>query len=87
MICRGRRSGELVEISQWCNDWFSTTEPRVYNPTQLAFTSMDMRTIATHKNNGTLFSEYETKTSNPKCGIYVYTFKKIQFKKSRVMHI
>jgi hypothetical protein len=58
LVLRGRGQDSEVEISQWCNDWFSTTDGRIYSPASLAFTNADFNEIAAHKNNGMLFELY-----------------------------
>lgn len=65
LILRGKHAGKVVSISQWCNDWFSidsndvelATKP--FSPASLAFRKQDMELIKAHKNNGTLFEEFE----------------------------
>jgi hypothetical protein len=64
LIRNGKHKNEVVEISQWCNDWFSINtgtkrDCRPLSPTMLAFTFKDLKEILTHKNNGTLLLEFK----------------------------
>lgn len=88
LITRGKNKGREVEISQWCNDWFSinTGDPMIdrlpFSPSSLAFTREDMETIRTHKNNGILFNLFGIRErsfkivgdENPDYEKYVLTF-------------
>jgi len=60
LVLRGKNKGE-VEISQWCNDWFSTMDGKIYSPAALAFTEKDFIEICQHNNNGQMFNWYEPK--------------------------
>lgn len=77
LILKGRGMGREVEVSQWCNDWF-TLEGYVqpFSPTSLAFTPLGMKEIKEHKNNGMLFVEFEWVLIKGK-DIYCLTFKRI----------
>lgn len=91
LITRGKFTGKEVEVSQWCNDWFML-DPRKnedltedqkaeihrnpFSPTSLAFNMKDWNTIVVHKNNGTLFDQFEKREMDGRLGAYEYTFKK-----------
>jgi len=90
LVIRGKYAGREIEVSQWCNDWF-TLDPRndetltdaqhreimvkPFSPTQLAFTHTDFLEIERHKNNGVLFDEFEKKRVE-NLGNYEWTFKR-----------
>lgn len=65
LVLRGKHKGKTYVVSQWCNDWFMLDAEDMeiarspFSPSSLAFTMNDMLEIAAHKNNGTLFEEYE----------------------------
>ena len=60
IILRGKRKGEIAEVSQWCNDWFTLEdESKVYSPSALLFDAEGMKEIKSHNNNGILFGLYE----------------------------
>ncbi len=82
MILRGKKRGQTVEISQWCNDWFSVDDDvQIYSPGALAFTAEGMDEIRKHKNNGTLFGEFEVCVAPSWTANYLFKFKKIPWKK------
>ena len=90
LIIKGKGSGKIVEISQWCNDWFTVNHEdpnimrQIYSPSSLVFTVAGIDTIiqsAKKKQAGTLFWEYQTCLyKKPRFvqgeGTYIYTFKK-----------
>lgn len=64
VIIRGKRKGERVIISQYCNDWVTAdsedgSRTDVFGITALTFTSEEMYNILTNDNPGTLFNEFE----------------------------
>lgn len=73
---RGKNRGQEVEISQWCNDWFSLMNGDIVSPSALAFKLKDFKIICDHKNNGMLFRWFEPAVSPAWCGNFIYTFKK-----------
>jgi len=74
LVLRGKRKGKVVEISQWCNDWFTVMDSAdIYSPTSLAFSKEDMKTIKEHKNNGMLFRWYHEEWSHD---LKLWIFKK-----------
>lgn len=58
-IIKGRDKGKEVEISQWCNNWFSGKNGKIYSPTQIQLTLDEMSDVLTHNNNGYMFAVYE----------------------------
>lgn len=80
LVTRGKKRGQEVTISQWCNDWFSTMDGEIMSPLSLAFTPVDARIILDHKNNGILFRLYrfaEYKAASVRdTRIYIFTFVK-----------
>lgn len=79
MILNGKERGKVVEVLQWCNDWFKTDDKKeIYVPTALAFNAQDFETIVKHKNNGSLFVEFERIMAPPRTGLYLWTFRKIK---------
>lgn len=91
LILRGKFAGKEVEVSQWCNDWFMldpsknedlTKEERAeihrkpFSPTSLAFDVLGFGEIKKHKNNGTLFNEFEVRDMGGALGNYELSFKK-----------
>ena len=76
VIRKGKNKGQEVEISQWCNDWFSTTDGRILSPTNLAFTPEDIQEIAKDKGSGMMFGWFETTDNIAGFGKYFCGFKK-----------
>jgi hypothetical protein len=79
----GKDKGKIVEISQWCNDWFSATvedKAKIFSPSALVFTHEGMKEILAHKNNGMLigyFRPSESKFQRMTDGeIFILTFKR-----------
>ena len=74
MIKRGKYEGLVLEVSQWCNDWFML-DPREdtnlkdkdilsimvkpFSPSSLLFTEEGMQEILRHKNNGMLLNLFK----------------------------
>ena len=58
-ILRGKNKGKEVTISQWCNDWVSTKEGKIFLVTALEFTDKEVFDILQHQNNGIMFDEFE----------------------------
>lgn len=91
LILKGKYAGKEVEVSQWCNDWF-TLDPRKnedltddqqleilrkpFSPSSLAFSISDFFTIKKHKNNGTLFGEFVVREFGGRFGTYEIGFKR-----------
>lgn len=91
LILRGKYTGKEVEISQWCNDWF-TLDPEKnkdlteaqkrdiirspFNPTSLAFDHATFQVIREHKNNGQLFVEFEPREMKGVFGSYEWSFQR-----------
>ncbi|HEB13550.1 MAG TPA: hypothetical protein ENI13_01065 [candidate division CPR3 bacterium] len=84
IIRRGKHKGREVEISQWCNDWFTvnTGDPMIdrkpFSPTSLAFNVQGLDKIREHKNNGMLFNWFEIVDIRG-FGEYFFSFKKRKF--------
>lgn len=74
IIRRGKRIGEEVEIDQWCNDWFTSSDGSVFGPSSLAFDDKILIEIR-EKNCGVLLEEYEI-VNNINRGEYHYSFKR-----------
>lgn len=84
-VRRGEHIGELVEIMQWCNDWF-LTNLGIFSPANLLFTREDYEIIRQHDKNGVLFTLYspvilEFPTFEAK---YICTFRK--YRRLKVRH-
>ena len=80
LILRGKNKGMVVEISQWCNDWFSLSDGSIVSPTSIAFNIDTAHTIMEHNNNGIMFRMFEiTKTDPMKVPMpYIFTFKRLR---------
>lgn len=76
IITKGKQKGKIVEVYQWCNDWFSIENGKIVSPSMLAFTTRDINEIEGHDNNGIMFSLYEIVRTKQNFGEYLYTFKK-----------
>lgn len=64
VIIRGKRKGERVIISQYCNDWVTAdsedgSRTDVFSITALQFTYEEMYQILTNDNQGILLQEFE----------------------------
>ena len=57
-IIRGRDKGKEVEISQWCNDWFSANG-KIYSVLSVKLNLKEIYKVLTHNNNGSMFGEFE----------------------------
>ena len=57
-IIKGKDKGREVEISQWCNDWFSAGG-KIYSPTQVELDLSEMKRVLEHKNNGLMFALFD----------------------------
>ena len=91
LILRGKYTGKEIEISQWCNNWF-TLDPQKnedlteaqkrdiirspFNPTSLAFKHDTFQVIREHKNNGKLFVDFEPREMKGVFGEYEWSFNK-----------
>lgn len=89
VISKGKSKGRLVEISQWCNDWFTVStgiieiDRKPFAPSSLVFTLEGINEIRAHKNNGMLFSWYKVGLASQlftskKGAKYQWTFRKIK---------
>lgn len=72
--------GKLVEVMQWCNDWFSIEldgRPKIVSPSTLLFDYDTHQLVLKHKNNGIMLKIFEPVT-NVKRGVgeYLFTFKR-----------
>jgi len=80
LVTSGKHKSKECEVQQWCNDWFSVEvdgESLILDPRHIAFTPMMMDYIIGHKNNGTLFQEFETSIYTKEGqGPYIITFKR-----------
>lgn len=86
LVIRGKDIGKEVEISQWCNDWFSIMNSnKIFSPTSLAFTFQDFQFIKNHNNNGVLFKEFEPRELKGKFGAFEMTFAKRKVEKRRFL--
>lgn len=81
VIRRGKQKGQVVTVSQWCNDWFSIEESaKIFSPNGLAFDLGGIGQIKDHKNNGVLFERYDmTILGDPILEPYHYSFKRKKF--------
>jgi len=59
IVLRGKNKGKIVHISQWCNDWVTSTGGKVYKITALEFTEKEIFDILQHQNNGIMFDTFE----------------------------
>lgn len=81
LVLTGRLKGKEIKIGQWCNDWFladtgnAEIDRKPFSPKTLAFKIDDIHTIQKHKNNGTLFEEYEI-TQVMQRDEYEYSFRR-----------
>ncbi len=70
---------KLVDVIQWCNDWFSIEldwEEKVVTPSSLIFDKAGMIQIIEHKNNGTLLHEFEQKAKASPDPKFTFWFKR-----------
>ena len=44
-ILKGKRKGQVVKLSQWCNDWFSTMDGAILSPTNLELTDQEFQSL------------------------------------------
>lgn len=58
-ILRGKDKGRIVEISQWCNNWFTSKEGKVYSVLSVQLNPIEMLNVFRHKNNGYMLERYE----------------------------
>ena len=58
-VLRGKNKGKTVTISQWCNDWISTKEGKIYGVSTLEFTDSEIFSICESNNTGVMFEEFE----------------------------
>lgn len=79
LILKGKHKGKIVEVSQWCNDWF-TLSPTVYDgctvqeandicrkpmsPSSIALTFKGIAEVIEHDNNGFLFKLFKPSLLN-----------------------
>jgi len=91
LILKGKYTGKEIEISQWCNDWF-TLDPEKnedltdaqkrdiirspFSPVSLAFDHGTFEVIRKHKNNGQLFVEFEPREMKGVFGTYEWSFQR-----------
>lgn len=57
-ILRGKRKGETFKIHQFCNDWVTDWNNKVFNITSVEFTDKELRDIKAG-NTGMMFSRFE----------------------------
>jgi len=38
IVLKGKDKGKEIKISQFCNDWVSSDDCKIYNPTSLQYT-------------------------------------------------
>jgi hypothetical protein len=76
ILTKGKRKGEQVKLSQWCNDWFSLEDGFIVSPGALKFSFKEMETIQMHKNNGILFNLFYFQEQED--GFYVLKKRRIQ---------
>lgn len=71
------RSKKIVEIHQWCNDWFMLKTGKMVSPSGLMFKDDDFLTILHHSNNGIMLGIFEPVTNMRRAyQDYLYTFKR-----------
>jgi hypothetical protein len=51
-ILRGKNKGQIIEMHQFCNDWITGSDGKVYNPTSLEFTDEEKKRIIAAFYNG-----------------------------------
>ena len=66
IILRGNDQGKQIKLAQYCNDWCTSTEGKVYTITNLHFTIEEALEIAMCENSGFMFSRF--RLINYKCG-------------------
>ena len=80
LVVKGKHKGKEIEISQWCNDWFTSNtgdweiDRKPFSPTMLAFTMDDLEVIQNH-NPGIMFRLFAVKIKNFG-GKYMWTFRR-----------
>ena len=87
IITRGKNKGVEVEISQWCNDWFTVNtgtnlDCRPLSLSSLAFTLKGAEEITNNDDNGTLFEEFKIVPISG-FGKYKFSFRKLALKEMR----
>lgn len=70
-ILRGKKKGQTVKISQFCNDWVSTTDGQILALGSLKYTVLEFSQIINSKNVGMMWAIY-------KPDIMTQTFKRIK---------
>jgi hypothetical protein len=55
----GRYKGEEVTLNQWTNDWFGTSDGRIFTDHMLSFNPEDVDIIRKEKNTGFMFLRYK----------------------------
>jgi hypothetical protein len=78
MKTKGLRKGELVEVYQWCNDWFSIEDDAggIVLPTSLAFDDAG-RDIIMESEYGFLFNWFHMYKSKVHKAPYHWIFRKV----------
>ena len=78
LILKGKCKGLELEVSQWCNDWFTVIHQKqlVMSPSSLALTSRGMSSIRADAGSGSLFDEYEVVAAPKGSDKYRYTFRR-----------
>ena len=59
IILRGKDKGKEKEVSQWCNDWVTSKDGKVYSITNAQFTQDEFIAILSSDDNGNMFDEFE----------------------------
>ncbi len=78
LVLRGKRKGKIVEINQFCNDWFSDVGGNIYSPLSLAFTPEDMDIII-KSNCGMMLAWFQITEASTMGNRYIFTFKRKKF--------
>lgn len=66
---------EIVNVIQFCNDWFMLDDSSIVSPVCLAFKPIDIHYIS-NNNPGFMFNWYEMINAPEWCNEYIITFKK-----------
>ena len=91
ILLTSNHAGKMVDIQQWCNDWFSIDGDfgsKIVSPSSLLFTGDTAKIIIDHKNNGMLFNWYRIIVVKPRkwknidedgrLEFFCYSFEKIK---------
>ena len=57
-IIKGKDKGKIVKIIQFCNDWFTADNGKVYSVFQIQLTSEERFKVANDNNTGMMFDRF-----------------------------